>query len=116
MVDHRLSFRKQMFVYFDVLTADTHTLYGRLIDISSTGLRLMSKTPKAVGEEKKVLIDATSSEFIDEPIPVDIVCVWTRPGPTPDIFDAGFKFKDNDMEKLRDVYRIMELYSFMNEY
>lgn len=109
--------RNDVFLYLDIKDSHTEELYGKLVDISPKGMRIMSEAPKTVGEKAHVFIQMPKDYYQDNFKDIKLVCRWCRPGPVDGIYDSGFSITNmGENINIDDVIRYLTLPSFYNDF
>jgi hypothetical protein len=92
MADKRKLKRRQLIYYLQVLDRGTGQLVGRLADITTEGLMLISPEPieeKKVFEVKMVLPTEIQG---DKAVTFDAESIWCQQDVNPDLYVTGFRF------------------------
>jgi len=92
MVNHRSRPRKNTPHLVRVLDADSGRVIGRVVDITSDGLLLMSPQPLDVGRKirMRVILPVMVNNRSD--VEMDAEIVWSKQDPNPSFFQSGVKF------------------------
>jgi c-di-GMP-binding flagellar brake protein YcgR len=69
-------------------------IVGRLVDITTTGLMLLSSTPIPLGREMKLRIPLRVMVHDMHEIEISAVTVWCRPDANPQFHRIGFAIPD----------------------
>jgi hypothetical protein len=113
-IDERALQRKQLITYPEVVDRKTNRLIGRVVDITTHGMRLVGS--KAVPEKtrkKLKLILPANNLGVDE-ISFEAESVWSGPDINPDFVDTGFRFTRLDQRSEGVLAVLMRRAAFRN--
>ena len=92
MVKHRNRPRKNTPHLVRVMEADSSRVIGRVVDITSDGLLLMSESPIEIGRQLRIRIVLPVMVNNRTDVELDAEIVWSKQDPNPSYFQAGLKF------------------------
>ncbi len=93
--------RRNLTLYLDIVDDTTMLQFGHVIDISETGMRIISSENPGEGVTRHCTIMLPESLEHLEDLRVTATCRWVAPDTNPDFLAAGFEFKSlTGMEKL----------------
>jgi hypothetical protein len=103
--------RKDFSYYMRLVDNDTHDLVGHLVDISSGGFKLDSRTPIPVNKDFRLRMDLTS-EVANKPAMVFVArSRWCEVDPLdPFIYNVGFQLINISPGDLDIFKRMMDTY------
>ena len=82
--------RRHLTTYPGVINTDTDELVGRVVDITTDGMRLISREPLPSETELHLKLIPTGTTTGDGEITFDAKGVWSAPDINPDYIDTGF--------------------------
>lgn len=94
--------RSHLTFYYDVCDVATEKVIGKLADITTEGLLLLStdEIEPDVSYDLKIVAD------LDQPIAFSSKCRWCRIDINPDYYDIGFHVESispDDKQRIRDL-------------
>ncbi len=105
--------RRHLLVYPDVIDAKTREVLGRLGDISSEGLLIVSRKALPLDEMYTVSIPLPDIRgFQGDVIGVQIQTCWSSPDINDELADTGCKFINPDKETLSLVANLIKFLGF----
>ncbi|MEN8200451.1 MAG: PilZ domain-containing protein [Thermodesulfobacteriota bacterium] len=90
--------RRHLVFYLRVFDGMSSRVLGHMIDISQSGLMLLSDEPVAVNEEHRLRMGLPWEIAGSEEVVFNAVSRWCRPDENPDFFMSGFQIQDIDNE------------------
>jgi hypothetical protein len=98
----RKSPRKESLIQFDVINQVDKSLYGLLLDISFSGLLILSDSRKRLGEITRIKVILPAQFYIKNDPVFSIECKWSKQNETGS-YNSGFEFlKESQTEKSRE--------------
>ncbi len=94
MRERRAIRRKQTRHHTSVRAMPEGRVVGRLVDITTTGLMLLSSSPIPIGREMKLRIPLRVMVHNLNEIEVSAVTIWCRPDANPSFHRIGFEIPD----------------------
>lgn len=112
MVEERKLKRMQVMSYLKICYRDTDIELGRVVDITTEGMRLCGEEPIQTSRTLtfKLALPTTSSE--NQEIVFDADVIWCRRGKNPDLYDTGIRLKNLSPEKVEIIEDFMEKSSY----
>ena len=104
--------RRQLIYYLKVLDRETENLVGRLADITTEGIMLLSNTPLETNKEFKLKLVLPSEISGDHYIELDAKSLWSKKDLNPDIYGTGFSFVEiasKDIDTIQALVADFEL-------
>jgi c-di-GMP-binding flagellar brake protein YcgR len=92
MAEKRKLKRRQLIYYLQVLDRRTGLLVGRLADITTEGLMLISPDPIEENKEIELRMVLPAEIQGDKAVVFDAQSVWCRKDVNPDLYVTGFRF------------------------
>ena len=105
--DNRELKRRHLVYYLEVHEGAGDALLGYLIDISTNGIKLMSRRAMTPGTSLPMRMELPSELFDRREVQFGGVCKWCAPDVNPDFFDIGFEVTDMPQEVKRVVNRLI---------
>jgi hypothetical protein len=105
--NNRNSERKNVYIYYDIVNTETGINFGRLVDISESGIKLVSNQPKVVGDEINITIRPPKDKAQKDILSARVICRWCQYGKHLRGFDSGFEFVDIKKEALSKIKEII---------
>ena len=92
----------------------TGHLAGNLVDVSTQGLKLMSKEALTVNEvyELKMTLPKAKPESGTREIEFDVRCAWCRKSVYPDFYDSGIEFQNMEIEDTQQIRSLIEQFGY----
>ena len=108
MVEERKLRRMQVMSYLKICYRDTNIELGRVVDITTKGMRLCGEEPIQTSRTLtfKMAIPTTSRE--NREIVFDADVIWCRRAKNPDLYDTGIRLKNLPPEKVEIIEDFME--------
>jgi hypothetical protein len=108
MIERRANRRWNTILYLKVLDSKNKNVTGRLVDISTLGLRLISETPFELGATRCFRICLPEKFVARKPLVCRARCKWSQTGLNPDFFESGFQLSGlsaGDEDKIKSLIR-----------
>jgi hypothetical protein len=77
--------------YLRVIDLDSNTLLGNVVDISLSGMRLVSEVPLPVENTYNVRMDMVLGEDYKEHVDFVTTSIWAREDITPGMYESGWR-------------------------
>jgi hypothetical protein len=112
--DNRNLVRRHLYYYLNVIDADTNEEIGRVVDITVSGVLIISSREYNGGEKMrgKILIDSDLLFSGDNDLIVDLHCRWSKPDINPEYSVSGFIFTGITDGQTKIINRIIEKIGF----
>ncbi len=104
--------RRYLIFYLSVYELPENRLLGYMVDISKGGIKLMSNQPLEAERPYTLKVKLPEHGEYGSAFTLDAHCLWCRPGPNPDIYDAGFKLLDCPEGVEEAIRRVIEELGF----
>ena len=107
--------RRHLLMYLKAYDISTDKLIGRLIDITNSGLMLLTEKPIEIN--KIYLVKVVLPETIDgkSDITFDAKCMRCENDINSDFFDAGFQIINLDAEEESIISKLIVRFGFSDE-
>ena len=93
--------RSHLTYYLDVVDIWSGDVLGKVADITTEGLMVLTKSSIDVGTEKELKIVSSDKSF--SPIEFKSDCRWCRKDVNPDYYDVGFHMDEINEEDAKTV-------------
>ena len=104
--------RRQLIYYLQVVDRNTRQPLGRLVDITTSGIMLISEMPFELNVVYKFKMILPPNFPADRYITFDAQSLWTAPDLNTDLFCTGFQFvkvSEKDIVMITDLIGEYEL-------
>ena len=108
--------RPQLMTFLKVRCAETGQVVGRIIDLTTQGMRLITDEELQIGAEFHLVIPIDLGPGRQEELRIDACCKWTGPDVNPDLLCAGFEFEEVRPRQEALLARIIQRHRFENQY
>lgn len=99
--------------YLEVHDRDTDTLVGRVLDISTDGVRLISDQPFPLKQNFRFWVIVPGTDGRDpERIALDAESLWSERDVNEDFFDTGFRLLELDATVSERIKALAREWSF----
>lgn len=112
MAEKRKDKRRNIIYYLRVFDRNTDQLVGQLVDITTSGMKLVSETPiesDAVFQLRMVLPEEIGQK---KEIGFDVKSMWCKRDVNPNFFSIGFEFEDISTEDIKIIQNLIYEFSF----
>ncbi len=113
--EKRVIKRHHLSYYLKVYNRKTGKPLGYIVNISTEGLRLVSRVPLLTHTVFQFRVKLPREIEGERNIDFDALSCWCRPDASPDCFDTGFKLVDTPQALLELVESLRLYFSFPNE-
>ncbi len=112
MDERRKHKRRHSIFYIKVYDQETSKTIGRLVDITTGGMMLVSEKPVPVGTVTKLKMPLPEKIHDIGEISFDAKSVWNGPDVNTDFFDTGFQFIEPPYETIDMICNSFENHIF----
>ncbi len=113
MAERRKTRRRHLLYYGRIYDERMYEQLGYLVDITETGMMMLSEKPFAVNESRKVRIEITDDVSSDKSyLTLSVRSIWCEPDIDPDHYNAGFEILEPSAEDIKVIKKIIEYYGF----
>ena len=92
--ENRVLKRRHLIFYLEVYDDQTGGLLGHVVDITTHGLKLVSKNPIPSAKEYRLRMALPEGYFAEKEIRFSAKSLWSYNDINPDFFDTGFAMKE----------------------
>lgn len=82
--------RRHLIYYLEVHDAEKDELLGHLVDLTTQGIKLVSKKPIAVNRAFTLSMSLPEEMFKEKNLVFTATSLWSAPDINPDFYDTGF--------------------------
>ncbi len=107
MIENRRHKRVQVSFFLKINRDDFETVHGHIIDISTSGCRVLSDRQVDADFEYSLTIEIPAKYEIESPLELNAVCVWSRLLEDSGAFSCGFQMVDVPQEKQAMIDKLL---------
>jgi hypothetical protein len=111
-VNTRSEKRRHLFYYLKVFRTDTGELLGNLVDLSHSGVMILSRRPVEVGLEFEIRIEPMAPELGHAELRMTVQSRWHRKDVNPEYFVTGFQVTAMPPEQAAVIDHLIADYGF----
>jgi len=104
--------RRHLIYYLEVFDADTDELLGHLVDITTRGVKLVSKNAIAIDHEYNMRMTLPEGYFRENVIHFQGRALWSANDVNPDFYDTGFEVASLDKEVRTVIIKLINWLGF----
>lgn len=104
--------RWYLIFYLRVFNQDTGELLGHVIDISTTGLMLISDRPLAAGQHYRLQLDVPKDDGPHEQVTLEAHSLWCHRDINPSFYATGFTITQASAETLLKIQLTIDDFKF----
>ncbi len=112
MEDIRSLKRRHLIYYLDVFNNKNNELLGKLVDITTRGIKLVSRLPVPIDKDYSLRLTFPEGYFRSRDLTFDARSIWSSNDINPDFYDTGFEVINLDREGRKIIRRLIELVGF----
>jgi hypothetical protein len=106
--------RRHLLLYLQVLNRDTGETLGRMGDVTTDGMMLISNAAAEVGTVQRVRIILPEEAYPDKTLDLDAQCLWCRRDRNPELMVCGLRFLDVGEEARLTIEDLVREYGFLD--
>ena len=106
--------RRHLIYYLEATDRETGKLIGFLVDITTKGIMLMSKTPIETGKIFQLRILLKTDLIEKKYLNFDAKSKWCEKSINTDIYDTGFELINKDISDFREIEEVIDELGFNN--
>lgn len=104
--------RRHLIYYLEVYDDDTGELLGNLVDITTEGLKLVSKKPLEARKAFNMRMHLPEGYFEEKVLHFQARSLWSSNDVNPDFYDTGFTAPDLDSKVKNMIMSLIDLVGF----
>lgn len=106
--------RRHLLFYLQVLNRDTGAALGRMGDVTTEGMLLISDAVAEVGRVYRIRVVLPEEGFGDEALDLDGQCLWCSRDRNPGLVLCGLKFLGPGRDARRTIEELVREYGFLD--
>lgn len=104
--------RRHLIYYLEVFDEDTDKLLGHLVDLSTRGIKLVSKKAIATDRDYRLRMALPEGYFPENVIHFQGRALWSGNDVNPDFYDTGFEVANLDKEVRKVIIQLINWLGF----
>jgi len=114
MVEERNNKRRHSIFYLKILNRESEKLTGRLVDITTGGMKIFSEEPVKVNTPYKFQMILPECCEGEKKINFDALSVWCKKDTNPEFYCAGFKLHNLSQSDRGKLETFIRDYTFLH--
>ena len=110
--DGRTLKRRHLIFYLEVFNEDNDELLGHVVDITTKGIKLISKNPIKSKQDFKIRMKLPKEYFSGGSLRFKAVSLWSDKDVNPDFMVTGFQAPNLDKEAVKTINKLINLLGF----
>jgi len=108
----RILKRRHLIYYLEIYDEDTGLPVGHLVDVTTRGIKLVSKTPIEAGKAFRLRMLLPPGYFQETVVHIEAVSKWSNNDVNPDFYDTGLEVKPLDIRARQIIMKLVNLVGF----
>jgi hypothetical protein len=108
----RILKRRHLIYYLEVYDGESDLLLGHLVDITTRGVKLVSKAPIELGKSFKLRMMLPEGYFQEKVVYIEATSKWSNNDVNPDFYDTGLEVKPLDIRARQIIMKLVNLIGF----
>jgi hypothetical protein len=108
----RILKRRHLIYYLEIYDEDTGLPLGHLVDVTTRGIKLVSKTPIEANKTFHMRMMLPAGYFQETVLHIEAISKWSNNDVNPDFFDTGFEVKPLDIRARQIIMKLVNLVGF----
>lgn len=104
--------RRHLIYYLEIHDEDSGELIGHLVDITTRGIKLISKNPIEMDKDYQMRMMLPDGYFKEKFVHFTGKSVWSGNDINPDFYDTGFEVANLDKEIRKIVIKLINTLGF----
>ncbi|MDH3359509.1 MAG: PilZ domain-containing protein [Desulfobulbaceae bacterium] len=104
--------RRHLIFYLEVYDDATDELLGHLVDLTTTGLKLVSKNAIPDGKEFTMRMTLPEDYFEEKILRFKATSRWSNNSVNPDFYDTGFQVAKLDRDTIDIIVKLINALGF----
>lgn len=104
--------RRHLIYYLEVYDDETGKMLGHLVDITTEGLKLVSREPFPRDKKYKMRMKLPEGYFEERELHFEAISRWGTNAVNPDFYDTGFTLTNMDNAANKVVFGLITLIGF----
>ncbi len=114
MTKSRVLARRHLIYYLEVYDIETGKQLGHLVDITTRGIKLVSKETIPLEQTFIMKLMLPTGYFKEKEIHFEAKSLWSSNAVNPDFFDTGFEVTSLSTEERQIIRKLVEQIGFNN--
>lgn len=114
MTKSRVLKRYHLIYYLEVYDLESGSLLGHLVDITTRGIKLISKAKIDINQTFIMKLMLPEGYFQEREIHFEARSLWSTNDINPDFFDTGFEVTSLSTEEKKIIHKLIEQIGFNN--
>lgn len=106
--------RRHLLYYLQVLNRETGNALGRMGDITTEGMMLISDAAVEVDAVYKLRVVLPEEGFAGKTLDLDAQCLWRNRDRNPELVVCGLRFVDVGEDAMRTIEELVREYGFLD--
>ena len=106
--------RRHLIYYLEIIDRESGALLGHLVDITTKGIKLVSKKPIETGKHFKLQMLLPEDYFQERSVKFEAESLWSTNDINPDFYDTGFKLSHMDQGAFDIIVTLINQLGFNN--
>ena len=107
--------RPQLMTYLEVRCAETGRTVGRIVDLTTAGMRLITGEELELEADFHLVIPVDNGARAPEELRIDARCMWVGHDVNPELHCAGFEFEHVRPRQEALLARIVHTHRFAHQ-
>ncbi len=108
MVDKRRNERFQISFFLRILDKDTDETMGHVVDISVSGMRVLTDRPVSQDRDYTLAIDLTKDINLEQEVIFTAKCVWIKQDLSSGAYNCGFQLQNVTEKDQAIILKLIE--------
>ncbi|MDR0303971.1 MAG: PilZ domain-containing protein [Chitinispirillales bacterium] len=110
----RVNPRRNLYYYLQVIDIDADNKLGRIADLTTGGMMLISDKQFEIGSvvKARIILDNNLFDMLFSDLDITFTTQWSKPDAKPGHFANGLKFVDLNDKDLRTIEQIIQKIGF----
>jgi len=104
--------RRHLIFYLEVYDDATGELLGHLVDLTTKGLKLVSKNPFPDGKTYTMRMTLPEDYFEEKILRFEATSRWCTNAVNPDFYDTGFQVEKLDRDTIDIIMKLIQALGF----
>ncbi|MCK5405314.1 MAG: PilZ domain-containing protein [Desulfobulbaceae bacterium] len=110
--DDRTLKRRHLIYYLEVYDEASEELLGHLVDITTSGIKIVSKKPIDMGKVFKMRMSLPDGYFKENEVHFEGKSKWSGNDINPDFYDTGFEVPNLDKDVRKIIIKLITWLGF----
>ena len=111
MIERRNSDRVRVYYYLKIYNGDTHEDAASVVDMSESGMKVLSESPMVEGHKYSFLMKLPRGYITEQTFPLEVIVQWCNFSPQQNLFESGLSFASLNTASQRGLLIIRNIVS-----